>query len=78
MSQNYMPPVQPSGMEMVFFYECPHCHNQVALLSPIQPALARCDMCRKTFPIVPVDPHTVQYIHLMLDNGKAAADGDFL
>ena len=41
-------------------------------------AMARCDACGKAFPIVPVDAKSVQYVRLMLANGKAAVDPDFL
>ena len=51
--------------------------RQVALLSPTQPAMAQCDACGRPFPIVPVDERSVQYIKLMLNNGRAAVDPDF-
>ena len=78
MSQRPVQPVQPHGMDLLFFYLCPHCGHQVALLSPMQPAMARCDACGKAFPIVPVDAKSVQYVRLMLANGTAAVDPDFL
>ena len=37
-----------------------------------------CDVCRQKFPIVPVDASTVQFIKLMLADGPAAVDPDFL
>ena len=77
MSQRPVQPVVPEGMELVFFYRCPYCRRQVALLSPIQPAMAQCDACGRPFPIVPVDERSIQYIRLMLGNGRAAVDPDF-
>lgn len=78
MSQRPIPPATPEGLEFLFFYRCPHCHRQVALLSPFQPAMAQCDSCRKAFPIVPVDERSVQYVKFMLANGRAAIDPDFM
>ena len=78
MSQRPVKPVQPHGMEFLFFYRCPHCAHQVALISPLQPAIAQCDACGKTFPVVPVDVRSIQYVRLMFANGKAAADSDFI
>ena len=75
MSQRPVQPVQPHGMEFLFFYRCPHCAHQVALISPLQPAMAQCG---KTFPVVPVDVRSIQYVRLMFANGKAAADSDFI
>ena len=39
--------------------------------------MAQCDACGRPFPIVPVDERSVQYIKLMLNNGRAAVDPDF-
>ena len=77
MSNRPVQPASPEGMEVLFFYRCPYCHRQVALLSPTQPAMAQCDACAKPFPIMPVDERNIQYIKLMLDNGRAAIDQDF-
>ena len=77
MSQSPIQPASPEGMEILFFYRCPSCRRQVALLSPTQPAMAQCDACGRPFPIVPVDERSVQYIKLMLNNGRAAVDPDF-
>ena len=70
-------PVKPDGMELIFLYGCPHCGRRVPLLAATTPAMAQCDSCTKHFPIVPVDEHTVRYLKLMLDNGRAAIDPDF-
>ena len=36
-----------------------------------------CGACRNSFPIVPVDERTVQYVHVMLGDGKAAVNPNF-
>ncbi len=69
-------PVKPSKMSLVFIYECPFCHNEIMLSSPMTPASVKCGSCRNVFPIVPVDRQTVQFIHTMLMNGRAAAVQD--
>lgn len=78
MRQRPVQPAVPVGMELLFFYICPYCQHQVALISPTQPAMAQCDACGTPFPIVPVDERSVQYIKLILDNGRAAVDADFV
>lgn len=72
------PPVKPTGLELIYFYACPYCERQVPLLSPTQPTMAQCDACRKHFPIVPVDERSVTFIKIMLAQGKAGIDPDFL
>lgn len=71
-------PVVPDGMELLFFYACPHCQRHVSLVSPTQPAMVQCDACRKPFPIIPVDERSVRYVRIMLGGGKAAVDPDFV
>jgi hypothetical protein len=71
-------PVKPSGMEILLFYPCPNCERQVPLIGPTQPSMAQCDACRAQFPIVPADERTIQFIKLMLANGRAGIDPDFL
>lgn len=71
-------PVPPDGMEILFFYKCPHCGRHVAMASPTEPRMLSCDSCRLSFPIIPVDEHSLHYIRIMLAGGKAAADPDFL
>lgn len=73
----YSEPVKPESMAMLFVYICPHCQNEVVLMSPVQPMTVTCRACRNSFPIVPVDERTIQYIAAILDNGKAAANPDF-
>jgi len=69
-------PVKPSRMTLVFIYTCPFCQNEVMIPAPLEPSNVRCGSCRNVFPIVPVDGPTVQYIHTMLLNGRAAAVTD--
>jgi transcription elongation factor Elf1 len=71
-------PVKPSGMELVFFYTCPFCGQNVPMASPVKPGLAQCGGCRGRFPVVPVDERTVQFFKLMTAGGKAAVDPDFV
>lgn len=40
--------------------------------------MVRCPGCGQPFPIIPVDEHGLQYVRIMLADGKAAADPDFL
>ena len=70
-------PVKPDSMELLFFYPCPHCGGSVPLVNPVQPLMARCEGCRKRFPIMPVDERSVVFLKLMLDNGRAAIDADY-
>lgn len=71
-------PVAPGGMEILFYYRCPNCGKYMGLSAPTEPRMLRCDNCHLDFPIVPVDDHTVQYLQVILDHGRAAADPDFL
>ncbi len=71
-------PVPPHDMEIIFLYTCPHCGAKVAVISPTKPAMARCDSCGEPFPLTPVDERTIQYIRLMLADGRAAVDPDFI
>ena len=70
-------PVKPEKMAMLFAYTCPHCMNEVVLVSPTQPQSVTCGACRASFPIVPVDERVVQYVHTILGEGKAAVDPSF-
>lgn len=71
-------PVKPTSMEIIFIYPCPFCGREVPLISPSRPAMAQCDSCRKNFAIVPVDDKAVRFFRVMLDNGRAAVDPDFI
>lgn len=77
-SQRPVQPVPPTGMELIFFYKCPRCGRNLALIAPTQPTMVQCESCRQPFPLVPVDARTVQYIKLMMAGGRAAADPDFV
>lgn len=77
-SQRPLSPVAPEGMEILFYYRCPRCGRHTALSAPTEPRLLRCESCHQEFPIIPVDDHTIQYMQIILDHGRAAADPDFL
>lgn len=76
--QSPLTPVKPSGLELIYLYTCPYCRRDVPLIAPTTPILAQCDACRRSFPVVPVDEKTVQFIKIMLASGKASIDPDFL
>lgn len=78
MSRRPVSPVKPIGMELVFFYPCPYCRRELPLVSPPHPAMITCDTCRQQFPIVPIDEYSVQFIKVMLGDGLAAIDPDYL
>ena len=73
----YDEPVKPESMALLFVYPCPHCRNEVVLVSPVQPMTVTCGACHNSFPIVPVDEQTVKYVYTMLDDGKAAVNPNF-
>ena len=78
MAKRPVAPVKPSGMELVFIYGCPYCNREQPLAAPLHPTMITCDFCRQQFPIVPVDDFSVQFVKLMLANGLAAIDPDFM
>jgi hypothetical protein len=65
-------------MELVFFYPCPYCGQRVPLPAPAAPTLARCGSCDRQFPIMPVDARCIRFIRIMLAEGRAALDPDFI
>ncbi len=71
-------PAKPEGVELIFFYACPYCGRKNPLLASGRPSMARCDSCSKNFPVLPVDERTIRFVKLMLANGKAAIDPDFM
>ncbi len=73
-----MTPVKPVGVELIYLYPCPACHREVPVIAPTKPAMAQCDVCRAKFPIVPIDERAMRFVKIMLGNGKAAIDPDFL
>ena len=78
MNARPLTPVPPDGMEILFFYPCPRCGAHKSLVSHTAPGMTACDRCGQKFPIIPIDEHTMQYLRIMLESGKAAADPDFL
>lgn len=79
MAKTKMPdPVAPCGLTLVFYYECPHCQEKIPVGAPTQPAVIRCPMCVKKFAIIPVDGYLEQYVEIMTDGGKAAANPEYL
>ena len=78
MNPRAVQPVAPGRMELVFLYTCPHCKHECPLISPTQPGMARCENCLEPFPVIPVDERSVLYVKLMLGNGMAAQDPDFM
>lgn len=80
MAENNKPvtPVKPSGLELIYLYTCPFCGREVPIIAPTTPAMAKCDACRRGFPIVPVDDRSVRFIKIMQAGGKAGIDPDFL
>jgi ribosomal protein L37AE/L43A len=80
MSKNVKPvdPVKPSGMELLFVYSCPFCDSGLNLLAPTAATIVQCAACGKQFPIVPVESNTVNFVKIMLHNGKAAIDSDYM
>lgn len=71
-------PVTPSGMTVVFYYDCPACKAHLPMQAPTQPAVLTCPNCGQRFPIVPVDEATLQFMQIMTDDGRAAANPDYL
>ncbi len=80
MSKNARPvsPVKPTAMELIFIYPCPYCRRDLTMLAPTVAAIVQCDVCGKQFPVVPVEERTVAFVKLMLDNGAAAVDSDYM
>ena len=78
MNSRPVQPVAPSGMAILFTYVCPHCGQQNYIPEPVQPESCRCGRCAQPFPIIPVDRRTLHYLRIMFDNGRAAADIDFI
>lgn len=70
-------PVKPESMALLFVYLCPHCGNEVVLVSPVRPMTVTCGACHNQFSIVPVDERTVQYVYTMLGEGRAAVAPGF-
>ena len=71
-------PVKPGGLELVFIYACPHCANDNPVLASYRRTVTCCQNCQKNFTIIPVEEKTVLFIKLILGNGAAAIDPDFI
>ncbi len=78
MNKRPIEPAKPAAVELVVYYTCPYCRNECPVLSPTLPAMTMCSDCHKQFPIVPIDERTVQFVRIILANGPAAIDPDFL
>jgi DNA-directed RNA polymerase subunit RPC12/RpoP len=78
MAEKPLQPVKPTNVELIFMYPCPACGRDVPTISPVKPALVRCDACQQRFPIVPVDERTIKFFKIMLAGGKAGIDPDFM
>lgn len=78
MSGKPVNPVKPKGLELIFIYACPFCQREIPLVAPTSPAVVRCDVCTRTFPVIPIEEKTISFIKLMLGNGAAAIDADFI
>ena len=75
--KNLMRPVPPMGITIEFHYQCSKCGTIYSIPEPREPINVRCMKCGNRFPIVPVDECTINFIHLITNEGKAAADPDF-
>ncbi|CAM2061190.1 conserved hypothetical protein [Desulfovibrionales bacterium] len=71
-------PVKPVDLELFFVYQCPFCGCLVSLAGSTHSTLAQCDVCKDQFSIVPADDRSIQFIKIMLANGKAGIDPNFL
>ena len=78
MSNRPIDPVRPTGMDVIFYYACPYCRHELPIVAPFQPSMIACGVCRQRFPIVPVSEHSIAFIKIMLSDGHAAVDPDFL
>ncbi len=78
MKDKFIQPAKPLAMEIVFFYACPHCQHEMPLVAPLQPSMITCEVCHMRYPIVPIDEASVQFVKVMLANGCAAVDADYL
>lgn len=72
------PPVRPAGMAIYFLYPCPYCQHDAEVRAPVTPSVTRCTACGRDFLLAPVDGRTMNYLSLMLEQGRAAIDPDFL
>lgn len=78
MSKKVSNPVIPHALHLVFEYRCPECQRPTQALAQLHPGRAKCIGCKTIFPLMPIDARTVHFIHLILANGSAAVDPDFI
>ncbi len=80
MKRKIIEPVAPTNMEIILTYVCPDCYTQTPVVAPIHPAKIRCSnpQCKLEFPILPVDPTTLQYLKLIFADGAAMVNPDFV
>ena len=71
-------PVKPKAVDLVFIYPCPFCGRELPMIAPTRAAIVQCDVCERQFPLVPVEERTVAFIKIMLGNGAAAIDADYM
>lgn len=71
-------PVAPVGMTMIFHYACPFCRRTVPLDTPTQATMVFCPHCTRRFPIIPVDESVVHFIRIMTDDGRGAANQEYM
>ncbi len=78
MKRQIIEPVAPSGLDIILTYACPSCHTPLPVAAPIHPIKIKCAMCSLEFPILPADPTTLQYLRLILADGAAIINADFM
>lgn len=78
MKKKIYPPVPPTRMEIILIYNCPNCKAPVPVLAPTSPIKVICNNCSTEYPVLPADAKTIQYINLMLANGSALVNPNFL
>ncbi len=78
MKQRPVQPVAPTSMNVFFGYACPHCGQLNHVPAQLKPTQIHCGQCGFAYPLIPVDERTLHFMHIMLDNGRAAADADFV
>lgn len=72
-------PAKPEGMELIFFYACPYCGRKILALATGRPFRWRVVIrAPKTFQFCLWMNAQYVFAKLMLANGKAAIDPDFM
>ncbi len=80
MKRKILEPVAPSSMDIILTYECPECFSQIPVVAPINPVKVRCtnNQCKLEFPVLPVDPTTLQYLKLIFADGAAIVNPSYI